>query len=166
MSKSLVISQKAVQLASSLELLEGEVTPDIELQMLELSKSADDAGLFLDRSEYLIKYFKDFKSQIDAKIKTLEKATEFVESEVKKSVEALGELSGDSFTFKLQKTKGKVIVDDESLLHETYLRTTITHAPDKTKIYDDLKAGIEVEGAKLEENYSLKKTINTKKIGK
>lgn len=162
---NLVISQKAIQLASNLEILEGEINEDIEQQMLELSRSADDAGLFLDRSEYLIKYFKNFRDQISSKIKTLENASEFVESEIKKSVETLGELSGESFIFKLQKTKGKVVVD-ESLLHETYLRTTITHAPDKTKIYEDLKAGIQVEGAKLEENYSLKKTINTKKIGK
>ncbi|MBP9693163.1 MAG: siphovirus Gp157 family protein [Alphaproteobacteria bacterium] len=162
---NLVISQKAIQLASNLELLEGEITPDVEQQMLDLSKSADDAGLFLDRSEYLIKYFKSFRDQISAKIKTLENASEFVESELKKSVETLGELSGESFVFKLQKTKGRVVVD-ESLLHENYLRTKITHEPDKAKIYDDLKAGIQVEGAKLEENYSLKKTINTKKIGK
>lgn len=162
---NLVISQKAIQLASNLEILEGEINEDIEQQMLDLSRSADDAGLFLDRSEYLIKYFKNFRDQISSKIKTLENASEFVESEVKKSVETLGELSGESFVFKLQKTKGKVVVD-ESLLHETYLRTKITHEPDKTKIYDDLKAGIQVEGAKLEENYSLKKTINTKKIGK
>lgn len=163
--KPVLISEKALRLTNDLELVEGEITETIEQQMLELSRSADDAGLFLDRSEYLIKYFKNFRDQISAKIKTLENASDFVEAEIKKSVETLGELSGESFVFKLQKTKGKVIVD-ESLLHETYLRTTITHAPDKTKIYDDLKAGIQVDGAKLEENYSLKKTINTKKIGK
>ena len=163
--KPVLISEKALRLTNDLELVEGEITETIEQQMLELSRSADDAGLFLDRSEYLIKYFKSFRDQISAKIKTLENASEFVESEVKKSVETLGELSGEFFVFKLQKTKGKVVVD-ESLLHETYLRTKITHEPDKTKIYEDLKAGIAVEGAKLEENYSLKKTINTKKIGK
>ena len=58
---NLVISQKAIQLASNLEILEGEINEDIEQQMLELSRSADDAGLFLDRSEYLIKYFKNFR---------------------------------------------------------------------------------------------------------
>ena len=82
---NLVISQKAIQLASNLEILEGEINEDIEQQMLELSRSADDAGLFLDRSEYLIKYFKNFRDQISAKIKTLENASEFVESEIKKS---------------------------------------------------------------------------------
>ncbi len=162
---NLVISQKAIRLTNDLELLDGEVTSEIEVQMLELSKSADDAGLFLDRSEYLIKYFKNFRDQISAKIKTLENSVDFIESELKRSVVTLGELSGDSFVFKLQKTKPKVIVD-ESVLSDIYLRTKVTHEPDKTKIYDDLKAGIPVDGAKLEDNFSLKKTINTKKIGK
>lgn len=162
--KPAIISQKAMALQNELELLEGEITEDINNMMLDISQSADDAGLFLDRSEYMIEYFKDFKKKIDAKIKTIEAAQSFIESELKKSCAALGDLEGNNFIFKLQKTKPKVVIDDESKLHDLYLRTKVVHEPDKTKIYVDLKSGIHVEGAKLEENFSLKKTLNTKKI--
>lgn len=161
---NLVISQKAMALQNELELLEGEVTPEVESMMLEISSSADDAGLFLDRSEYMVQYFKDFKKKIDAKIKTIESAQIFVESELKKSCAALGDLEGQNFIFKLQKTKDKVVIDDESKIEDLFMRTKVTHEPDKTAIYDSLKAGLTVKGAQLVANFSLKKTINTKKL--
>lgn len=160
----LVVSQKAIELSNDLEMLDGEITDDVQAKMLALSKDVDSAGLFLDRSKFMVEYFKDFKKKIDAKIKTIENAQEFIESELKKSVETLGELEGQNFIFKLQKTKDKVVIDDESKLHDLFLRTKITHEPDKTAIFDALKAGKEVEGAKLVHNYALKKTINTKKL--
>lgn len=161
---SLVISQKAIQLSNNLELHEGEITEEIEAQMMELSRSADDAALFLDRSEHLINYFKQFRDQISAKIKTIENAQAFVESELKKSCAALGGIEGQNFIFKLQKTKDKVVIDDESKLSDLYLRTKVIHEPDKTAIFDALKAGNEVDGAQLVPNFSLKKVINTKKL--
>lgn len=161
---NLVISQKAMALQNELELLEGEITDQINDMMLEISRSADDAGLFLDRSEYMVEYFKDFKKKIDAKIKTIENAQTFVESELKKSIAALGDLEGQNFIFKLQKTKDKVIIDNEAKISDLYLRTKVTHEPDKTAIHDALKAGQSVDGAHLEANFSLKKTLNTKKL--
>lgn len=161
---NLVISQKAIQLSNDLELLDGEITPEIEAQMLALSQDVDSAGLFLDRSEHLINYFKQFRDQISAKIKTMEKAQEFVESELKKSCAALGNIEGDNFIFKLQKTKDKVIIDDESKISDLFLRTKVIHEPDKTAIFDALKAGQSVDGAQLVPNFSLKKTLNTKKL--
>lgn len=161
---NLVISQKAIALQNELELLEGEITDEVNDMMLEISRSADDAGLFLDRSEYMVEYFKDFKKKIDAKIKTIENARAFVESELKKSIAAIGDLEGESFIFKLQKTKDKVIIDDETKLSDFYLRTKVVHEPDKTAIFDALKSGQQVDGAHLEQNFSLKKTLNTKKL--
>lgn len=151
-------------LQNELELLEGEVTPAVESMMLEISQNADDAGLFLDRSEYMVEYFKDFKKKIDAKIKTIENAQDFVESELRKSIAALGDLEGQNFIFKLQKTKDKVVIDNEAKISDLYLRTKVTHEPDKTAIFDALKAGQSVDGAHLEPNFSLKKTLNTKKL--
>lgn len=161
---NLVISQKAIQLSNDLELLEGEIDETIEAQMMALSESADDAGLFLDRSEHLINYFKQFRDQISAKIRTMQNAQEFVESELKKSCAALGSIEGDNFIFKLQKTKDKVVIDDESKISDLYLRTKVIHEPDKTAIADAIKAGHAVDGAQLVPNFSLKKTLNTKKL--
>lgn len=160
----LVVSQKAIELSNDLEMLDGEITDDVQAKMLALSKDVDSAGLFLDRSEYMVQYFKDFKKKIDAKIKTIENAQEFVESELKKSIAAIGDLEGQNFIFKLQKTKDKVVIDDESKISDLFLRTKVTHEPDKTAIFDALKAGQSVDGAQLVPNFSLKKVINTKKL--
>lgn len=161
---NLLISHKAMQLSNDLEMSSGEIDENIEAQMLELSKSADDAAIFLDRSEHLINYFKEFRDQINAKIKTIQNAQLFVESELKKSIAAIGDLEGNSFIFKLQKTKDKVVIDNEAKISDLFLRTKVTHEPDKTAIFDALKAGQSVDGAHLEPNFSLKKTLNTKKL--
>lgn len=162
--KPVIISQLASELQNHLKHLDGEITPEIETLMVNISKSADDAGLFLDESEYLINYFKGFRDQISAKIKTIQTAQEFIEGSLGLSCSKLGDLSGDSFTFKLQKTKPRVVIDDDSIIEDNYIRTTVTHAPDKTKIYEHLKSGVTVVGAKLVDNFALKKTINSKKL--
>lgn len=161
---NLVISQKALALQNELELLEGEITIDIERRMQELTRSVDDTVVFLNRSEATIEYLKSCRDQINAKIKTIERAIGFVENEIKCAVTAIGDLEGENYIFKLQKTKDKVIIDNEAKISDLYLRTKVTHEPDKTAIFEALKAGRSVDGAHLEPNFSLKKTINTKKI--
>ena len=126
---NILISQKAMNLTNNLELLEGEITETIEQQMLELSQSIDDAAIFLERSEYIIAYFKSMRDQLTKKIKTLENASNFVESELKKAA-ATGVLQGNQYSFKLVKTKAKVIINDESKINDLYLRTKVTHGFD------------------------------------
>lgn len=162
---NILISQKAINLSNSLELLEGEITPEVEQQMLELTNSVDDAAIFLERSEHIIAYFKSMRDQLNKKIKTIENATDFVESEIKKAVAISGALQGTNYTFKLSKTKPKVIISDETKISDLYLRTKVTHEVDKTAIYESLKKGVAVEGAELQDNYSLRKTINPKLVG-
>lgn len=161
---NILISQKAINLTNNLELLDGEVTPEVEQQMLELSQSVDDAAIFIERSEHIVAYFKSMKDQLTKKIKTLENASNFVESELKKAA-ATGVLQGNQFSFKLVKIKAKVIINDESKINDLYLRTKVSHEVDKTAIYDAIKSGVAVEGAELQDNFSLKKTINPKLVG-
>lgn len=152
-------------LVNDLELSEGEITTDIEARMLELSKSADDAAIFLDRCDQVAEHLKSIIDQIKSKIKTIESAQDFVKSDIKKSIQSLGcDLEGELYTFKLAKAAPKVIIDDESSISELYLRTKVIHEVDKKQICDDLKNGVPIEGAHLEENFSLRKSINTKKI--
>lgn len=161
---NILISQKAMNLTNNLELLEGEITETIEQQMLELSQSVDDAAIFLERSEHIIAYFKSMRDQLSKKIKTIENASNFVESELKKAA-ASGTLQGNHYSFKLSKTKPKVVILDESKINDLYLRTKVSHEVDKTAIYDAIKSGVAVEGAELQDNFSLKKTINPKLVG-
>ena len=161
----MLVSNQTLELVNALELSEGEITPDIETQMLEMSRSADQAALFLDRCDQVVAHLDSIVDQIKSKIKTIENAQDFVKSDIKKSIQSLGcDLEGDIYRFKLAKAAPKVIIDDEASISDLYLRTKVIHEVDKKQISEDLKNGVPVEGAHLEENFSLRKSINTKKI--
>lgn len=160
-----LISQKTLNLVNLLELSEGEMTSDVEMQMLEISKSADQAAFFLDRSDAIVSHLKSIIEQVKSKITTIENAQDFVKSEVKKSIQTLGsDLEGETFTFKLAKAAPKVVIENEDLIVEPWIRFKQICEVDKKAIAEALKKGEKIEGAKLEENFSLRKSINTKKI--
>lgn len=161
---NLVISKKAVDLASDLEFTEGQITIDVEQKMIELAASVDGAARFLDRADSIVSELKNKKEKISKKINTLIRAQEFVESELRKSISVMGDLEGEEYIFKLQKIADKVELDENVELSDLYLRTKVTHEPNKDLIYGVLKTGQAIEGARLVPNFSLKKTLNTKKI--
>jgi hypothetical protein len=59
------------------------------------------------------------------------------------------ELNGDEFKFVLTKTPPSVEVIDGELIPQAYKKTKVEIQIDKKKIAEDLKAGYEVTGAKL-----------------
>lgn len=160
-----LISNKTLELVNALELSEGEVTEDINTMLVELSKSADQSGMFLDRSDAVIAHLKSLTEQIKSKISVIEASQDFVKAELKKSIALLdSDLEGDIYKFKLSKAAHKVVIDDELLLDQGYMRTKTIVEIDKKAIGEDLKKGYMVNGAHLEDNYSLRKSINTNKI--
>lgn len=160
-----LISNKTLELVNALELSEGEVTENINTMLIELSKSADQSGMFLDRSDAVIAHLKSLTDQIKSKISVIEASQDFVKAELKKSIALLdSDLEGDIYKFKLSKAAPKVVIDDELLLDQGYMRTKTIVEIDKKAIGEDLKKGYMVNGAHLEDNYSLRKSINTNKI--
>lgn len=160
-----LISNKTLELVNALELSEGEVTENINTMLIELSKSADQSGMFLDRSDAVIAHLKLLTDQIKSKISVIEASQDFVKAELKKSISLLdSDLEGDIYKFKLSKAAPKVVIDDELLLDQGYMRTKTIVEIDKKAISEDLKKGYMVNGAHLEDNYSLRKSINTNKI--
>jgi hypothetical protein len=55
----------------------------------------------------------------------------------------------------LKATKPKVVITDESKVPDGYFETTIIRNADKKRMYEDMKMGVPVEGARLEEVFSL-----------
>lgn len=160
-----LISNKTLELVNALELTEGEITQDISLMLSDLSKSADQSGMFLDRSEAVVTHLKSLADQIKSKISTIEKAQDFVKSEIKKSISIIdSDLEGDLYIFKLSKAAPKVVIENEDLIVEPYIRYKQVCEVDKKALGEALKKGELIEGAKLEENFSLRKSINTKKL--
>jgi hypothetical protein len=160
-----LISHKTLELVNALELAEGEISEEINMMLLDLSKSADQSGLFLDRAEAITAHLKSLVDQIKSKISTIEKAQDFVKSEIKKSISIIdSDLEGDIYKFKLSRTAPKVVIENEDLIVEPYIRYKQVCEVDKKAIAEALKKGETIEGAHLEENYSLRKSIQTNKI--
>lgn len=65
------------------------------------------------------------------------------------------ELSFPAFTVKLKKNPHSVVINNPELLSDEYKRTKIEIEPDKVKICSDLKSGISVAGAHLEQKQTV-----------
>lgn len=143
----------------------GELTPEIEQALVlkdqTLPEKIDNLGFRIERLESFETYI---KSKVDAYTKLLkgaQNATEYLKNYIKTEmlVNNTPEVSGSDFKFKVSKTTGQVVIEDESKLDGAYIITETITKVDKKKIKEDLALGVPVTGARLEENYSLRKSI-------
>lgn len=68
------------------------------------------------------------------------------------------EISCPEFCVKVKKNPPSVVIYDEDALPPDYKKVKTTESWDKTAIKADIKSGLEIEGAKLEQGSSLKIT--------
>ena len=102
------------------------------------------------RSEY-------YKAQADELYK-IAKTIENVAFIKKVMVDSgVDEIHGKTFRFKLTSVKPKMVVDDEAALMATYSKTKTEVVLDKERAKQDLELGVPVDGAHLEQSYSLRK---------
>lgn len=136
----------------------GELTPELESKLAitqeELSVKATNYGLVMLNNEADI-------TAIDAEIKRLQALKAPLESTNKKLKEAIsnamltyGLEKVESSTLKLSFRKSEAVeVFDESKLNQKYFN--YKPSVDKTAIKADLKAGVEVDGARIVTNQNL-----------
>lgn len=136
----------------------GELTPELESKLAitqeELSVKATNYGLVMLNNEADI-------NAIDAEIKRLQALKAPLESTNKKLKEAIsnamltyGLEKVESSTLKLSFRKSEAVeVFDESKLNQKYFN--YKPSVDKTAIKADLKAGVEVDGARIVTNQNL-----------
>jgi hypothetical protein len=101
----------------------------------------------------------DAEKRIAARKKALEQRRDWLRRYALDAMRATGlpEIGTDEWHAKPAKTPGRVIVDDESLIPQTYMRTPEPPPPqpDKTAIAAALKAGAAVPGTRLESGFRL-----------
>jgi hypothetical protein len=73
------------------------------------------------------------------------------------------ELIGNDFRLCVQKTKPKMVIENESAIPEAYRVTRTVTEVDETRLRQDLELGVPVDGARLEMSGSLRIRPNTKK---
>jgi hypothetical protein len=73
-------------------------------------------------------------------------------------MQAMGtdEIIGEDVKFKLSRLAPKLVIEEEKL-PSAFKMQVVTYVPDKDRIKSELEAGGSVEGAKMEEVFSLRK---------
>lgn len=128
-----------------------EIVADaLSITQQELQAKAIDYG-------YLIKSLEDSEELFDKEIKRLQerkkqliKTKEKLVANLTNAMQQFGvvEIKGKTLRLSFRKSE-QVAIYDEAILPDEYKRTKVTIEPDKTKIKQDIKDGIIVDGAKI-----------------
>lgn len=149
----------------------GELTPEVERLMQEidseLPKKIDSYAVIDERLDAEIKYLKNIETQIKGKRQQLENIKKNCNDRIKMAILAMEKktVEGEYYKYSLARSKPKIIID-EGMVPKEYKKEIVVIEVDKKMIEEDLKTGVMVAGAKLEDSYSLRKyfTPNKKEI--
>lgn len=148
----------------------GEITPDIvdliEVKETQLPAKVDRYYYMIDRCEHLAGYYKQKADELAKIAKAFTTVADNCEQRMKAALLENGETEflGFEFRFKLQPTKKRVVIENENAVPEAYKKAKTLVTIDKESIRQDIEKGFPVEGARLEDNFCLRKYVNTKKV--
>lgn len=144
---------------------EGEVTPEIEQMMEELSVelkgSTDVYRLVWKRLELESAHFRAESQDYTRKARRIEEALEKLKNRLKVSMAAmkLPKMEGYRYGFRLKKSRPKVVIDEAifpSVKDRPDLwKETVQFSIQKEAVYQSLVKGEVIGGARLEEVYAL-----------
>jgi hypothetical protein len=141
----------------------GEITPEIDLMLTEFSYQAlaakvDGYQFVISRLENTGEYFSNLAKKYKKIADSYDKAGERMLSRVKQVMleNDVKVLAGDECYFRLQATKGKMVID-ETKLPPKFIRVVERFEPDRERIEEVLKGGGEVPGARLDSGTSLRR---------
>ena len=146
-------------LMAVIEESEGEITPEIEEQLAINEKDLQKKSIsYLE----VIKQKERFITDIDAEIKRLQalkkqnsKLVSFLKDRLLNAVNLFGDFTVGTLSFGKRKST-KLNITDENRIDVKYTKRVLKVDIDKMKIKEAIKSGETVQGAELEENYSLK----------
>ena len=160
MNKSLYqISQEAMTLVSEIEET-GELTPELEQYLTanqtELQNKAQNVANFVrsleDDTEVLEKEIKRLQAIKKAKEATIDKLKSAIVNAMQ--IYGIEKLQSPTLTLSIRRSEAVIIACEQSIPEE-FTTTKVTVTPDKVRIKAAIKAGKNVRGAGIIENYSL-----------
>lgn len=163
------IEQEALQVEAELLNAGGELTPFLE-EMVDsveskLASKADSYSAVMQRLYSSSDYLKAKALRYEKAAKALVAYADQMNDRIRETMLRMKrtEIQGNDSIFQLRKIAPAVVVEDETLLPGKYFITKTAVAVSKTLIADDIKEGLEVPGAKLEERFALHTTLQTRK---
>ena len=153
------IKQEYTELINQVEELDGEITPEIEQQLIINQNELQNKAI----AYHSVILAKDaFNIQIDNEIKRLQALKkrnntliDNLKNRLVGAIQTFGEFTIGTNTFGLRKSE-RVEVEDVNLLPKEYKTIKVTEQADKILIKKDLKLGKEIENAYIVEQYNLK----------
>lgn len=144
---------------------EGELTPEVDKLLLnledKLTEKIDGYKMIISRAEQEALYWKARADEAAMIRKRFEAYADRLKKTMLLAIEQNGEyLAGNDWFAKRIASKPSVIIDDSSLVPPGHKEIVQTTSIKKELILEDLKAGIPVPGAHLEQGYYLKFTPN------
>ena len=141
-------------------LLQNEDATDeqIETAFGNLTEKAEGVCKFLAMLDGEIDLFKGEGDRLSARRKALENKRDRVREYIKSTMQMLmiEALNAGTFKLSVQPTAGKVVVTDEASLDPKYYRVEEVFTVDRNQIKADIKSGLLVPGAYIEEGSSLR----------
>lgn len=144
---------------------EGELTPQLEDMIsnheIALAHKTDAIVFCMKDIENQIEFFKQQEKQIKEYRAVLERGLERFEDRIKTFVKTIEKekLDGDLYSISLRKSTGKVIVNDLDAIPEEYKVTKVVVDADKKKLKETLSLGIDIPGAVIEYEPTLKLSV-------
>lgn len=162
---SVIVSQVA-QIEQMLIESEGQITPEIENMLVvketNLPEKIDGYAAVIERFEMIQEHYKKRAQEISSIAKSAGEVAERCKENIRQALRILDkkEIKGHDVVFKLSLSNPKVIIEDESKIDPAYKVTETIVSVDRKRIAEELKLGVPVDGAHLEETYALRKSLN------
>lgn len=153
------ISDDVARIERELILNGGQITPELEKEMDDLSNQL---AVKIDGYDYKMAMLEAkaivFKMKSDELLKIsqgLNKCVDTMRSRIKFAMLNMNvkEIKGERIRFVLSSAKAKLIIDKNAQLPDKY--KLISYSEDKDKIRADLESGVQIEGCRLEPSWKL-----------
>lgn len=164
-SLSLIVSQVAElenQLIESGGVLTEEIEKALAIVDTHLPEKIDSYAAVIERFDLVEQFYKDKAAFYLGMAKSASSVTERCKENLKFAMKELGvtELAGNDVKYKLSPTNPSAIIDSEDAIEASYKITETIVKIDKKKILEDMKLGVPVVGARMQENFRLTKSAN------
>ena len=158
MSSLIELNEKYKDILNTIQSLDGEIPPNLELELTQLLIESKDkvSGycLILDRYEFEINFTKEQIKKAKEYIDRLEYQKSKLEKIALDVVNSRGsKLEGNSGRWINKRKSTKLNVFDPDLVPPVYSKIEVKL--DNAKIKEDLQRGIDIPGAVIEENLNL-----------
>lgn len=123
----------------------------------ELKDKCESVAMWRENQLVVANAKKEAAKKLLDQAKTIEKRAnsmlEYLDSNMKAS--GITQIECDLFSIKYQKNPPSVVIEDESLIDDGFIKTKTTTSVDKVAIKKALSAGDKVDGAKLQQTERL-----------